>query len=248
MAACFNGCALVFSLESLFLAACSADIESGPTVIQRFEHAGRGLAALILSLPRTTSGPRPTLCILCDDCEKGQMALRAGTFLANRSCKVVAYILSTKHHGEGFRTNLRMFSSAGGRIVRSLADLDDAYDYDLVVDAIADCDVLSDLRPKSAEDLAAGKWATESGLSLLSIDAPLGIDHDTGAPTTSSPLRPNYLVCLGAVRPCAVVAGEATSVVLLDVGVPPALWARVGVPDWEKDVFGLDFVVWLNRG
>lgn len=228
---------------------CSADIESGPTVIQRHEHAGRGLAALILSLPRTTSGPRPTVCLLVDDCEKGQIALRAATFLANRSCKVVAYILSTAHHGEAFRTNLRMFSSAGGRIVRSLADLDDAYDYDLVVDAIADPDVLADLRPKSAEDLAAGKWATESGLSLLSIDAPLGVDHDTGVGTTSSPLRPEYLVCLGAARPCAgVLADGGTRVVLLDVGVPPGLWARVGVQDWEKDVFGLDFVVWLNRG
>lgn len=217
-------------------------------MIQRHEHAGRGLASLILTLPRTTSGPRPTVCLLCDDCEKGQIALRAATFLANRSCKVVAYILSTRDHSEGFRTNLRMFSSAGGRIVRSLADLDDAYDYDLVVDAIADCDVLSDLRLKSAEDLAAGKWATESGLSLLSIDAPLGIDHDTGVATTSSPLRPDYLVCLGAVRPCGLVAGEGTRVVLLDVGVPPGLWARVGVRDWEKDVYGLDFVVWLDRG
>lgn len=187
---------------------------------------------------------------------------------------MVAYILSTSNHGEPFRTNLRMFSSAGGRIVRSLADLDDAYDYDLVVDAVADCDVQGALTVKTAEHLAAGKWATESGLPLLSIDAPLGIDHDTGAyslqarasfatsdanaslsplptaagtPTIGAPIKPNYLVCLGAVRPCAVVADPETAVILLDVGLPPALWARVGVDDWERDTHGLDFVSWLSR-
>lgn len=140
-------------LRQLKEAMSIADIESGPTPVQRYEHAGRGLASLILSIPprptsaaaakQSTNPAKPAICILCDDCEKGQIALRAGTFLANRSCRVVAYILSTANHDEGFRTNLRMFSSAGGRIVRALVDLDTKFD--LVVDAIADCDVQGQL-------------------------------------------------------------------------------------------------------
>lgn len=96
-------------------------IETGPTSIQRTENAARGLAHYILrtlSQPRSTK--RPSVCIVCDDCEKGAVALRSGVHLSNHGATVVAFILTTEDHSQTFKTGLREFSSAGGRILRDL--------------------------------------------------------------------------------------------------------------------------------
>ena len=104
-----------------------SQIETGPTAIQRTENTGRGIAAFVLqTLSRDRRlfplepRKRPSICILCDDCDKGAVALRAGVHLSNHGSQVVAYILTTDDHSEVFRTNLRVFSSAGGRILREL--------------------------------------------------------------------------------------------------------------------------------
>lgn len=46
--------------------------------------------------------------------------MRTGVHLANHGAKVVSYILTTQDHSELFKTNLRVFSSAGGRILRDI--------------------------------------------------------------------------------------------------------------------------------
>lgn len=102
-------------------------IETGPTSIQRTENAARGIASFILKKlsksKSSSSTSRPSICILCDDCEKGTIALRAGVHLSNHNAKIVAFILTTDDHSERFRTNLREFSSAGGRIFRDVEGL-----------------------------------------------------------------------------------------------------------------------------
>ena len=65
-----------------------------------------------------------------------------------------------------------------------------------------------------------------------------------GAPTTSSPLKPAYVACLGALRSgCGIGSAEA---VLVDIGISPTLWSRVGVEEWDAGTFGVDFVVALQ--
>lgn len=62
---------------------------------------------------------RPAVLLICTDCEKSNVALRAGIILANRGCRVVALVEDGKT--EDLKTNLRVLSSSGGRIVRELA-------------------------------------------------------------------------------------------------------------------------------
>ncbi|KAK4705813.1 enhancer of mRNA-decapping protein 3, partial [Phenoliferia sp. Uapishka_3] len=227
-----------------------ADIETGPSAIQRTENAGRGIASFILqTLSRDRQlfpleqRQRPSICVMAGDCQKGAVALRAGAHLSNHGCKVVCYIFSGQQVDGVFRTNLREFSSSGGRTLRDLEDLQ-SIQFDLLIDAIADNDVQATLGEKTTADLAAATFALQTGVPILSIDSALGTDHDTGAPTTSSPLRPTYVACLGAVRSgCAVGLAE---VVLVDIGFSPTLWSRVGVDDWDACTFGADFVVSLQ--
>lgn len=59
--------------------------------------------------------------------------------------------------------------------------IDLSNDYDLLIDAIADNETQTGgLEAKSAADLSAALWASESNIPILSIDAPLGTDHDNG--------------------------------------------------------------------
>ncbi|KAL8283252.1 hypothetical protein RQP46_006030 [Phenoliferia psychrophenolica] len=237
-------------LRQLKEALSIADIETGPSAIQRAENAGRGIAAFILQTLSRDRGlfpldqrRRPSICIMTGDCQKGAVALRAGAHLSNHGCKVVSYLLKTDVQTDAFKTTLREFSSSGGRILRDLEDLQ-GLQFDLLIDAIADNDVQATLGEKTTADLAAATWASQTGVPILSIDSALGTDHDTGAPTTASPLKPAYVACLGAVRSgCGVGSAE---VVLVDIGISPSLWPRVGVEEWDAATFGFDFVVALQ--
>ncbi|KAM0756342.1 YjeF N-terminal domain-like protein [Meredithblackwellia eburnea MCA 4105] len=228
-----------------------ADIETGPNPVQRAENAGRGIAAFILrnltisrKLFPYSQRQRPFICVLAGDCDKGTVALRAGAHLCNHGAKVVTFILKAKadDYEEGFRTNLREFSSAGGRILRDLEDLQQQ-EFDLLIDAIADNDTQSALEHRTPGDLSAASWASTSQIPILSIDAPLGTDHDTGVATSAQPIQPDYLVCRGALRPGAATSGA--EIVLVDMGISPSLWSRVGVDDWDWGTFGAEFVVEL---
>jgi hypothetical protein len=60
----------------------------------------------------------------------------------------------------------------------------------------------------------------------------------TGAPLTPTILQPTYLLSLGALRHISVSLASQTSsprpeLVVLDVGIPPHLWARCGVSGFE---------------
>lgn len=144
--------------------------------------------------------------------------------------------------------------------------------YDLIIDAIADNETQGTLEFKSPEALAAASWAGDSGIPILSIDSPFGVDHDTGQlsfahllaprieligiPPSFSGLsistcfiRPEYIVCRGAVRTgCGAPATQA-EIVLVDVGLFPSVWGRVGAEEWtEYGTFEGEFVVPLRRG
>lgn len=43
---------------------------------------------------------------------------------------------------------------------------------------------------------------------------------------------------------CKVGSAE---IVLVDVGIAPSLWSRVGVDEWDASTFGAEFVVPLSR-
>ena len=123
--------------------------------------------------------------------------------------------------------------------------LDLAPAYDLIIDAMSDNEIKSTLEVRPSSDITAATWANGSAGLVISLDAPFGTDHDTGTSTTSSSIQPDYVLCQGAAR--AGLGAGKEEVVVLDVGISPALWARVGV-DWDAGVFGGEYVVSLQRG
>ncbi|GAA5876953.1 hypothetical protein JCM16303_006349 [Sporobolomyces ruberrimus] len=249
-----------------------ADIETSPSPAQRLEYAAYQLSTFILShlalkfgLFPIPSPPqcRPAVLLICTDCEKSNVALRAGIILANRGCRVVALVEDGKT--EDLKTNLRVLSSSGGRIVRELADLPPTFN--LVIDALTDSEVsaspslsssLSATSPASPAlgaasnsefAIEAARWVNrlEAGVITLSIDVPFGISHDQGIPITPAFLTPTFIFSRALPRPGAVALLSNLEVspqlFVADVGFAPSIWERIGVDDFEVGLWGAEGIV-----
>lgn len=98
--------------------------------------------------------------------------------------------------------------------------------------------------PPSSAVLSAARWANNTGLRILSLSTPYGIDSDTGLvlPGAGEPLDPFYVVALGGVLTGLKGEGKmgGRDSFLLDLGLPEGLWRRVGVQQRE-DVFATGF-------
>ncbi|SCZ89475.1 BZ3500_MvSof-1268-A1-R1_Chr1-1g01204 [Microbotryum saponariae] len=234
-----------------------AEIETGPTSLQRTEAGSRALGQLILSFqPDSNAASTPSsLCILCGSkaIEKSTLALRAGTMLVNRGYRVVAYVASMEGVAEAA---LRGFSAAGGRLGRNVADLPN--DFDLVLDAIADeQDQITEI---PAQDLTILRWTTTRNQApIIAIDTPSGgegrskISFRTSFPkaielTVATPptklgaLVPAYTLHRTALR---TPTSSNTQHVILDEGISPKLLRRLGglVSDEVEGLFGKNLFV-----
>ena len=118
----------ILTLESSSKMIVCLQIETSPSPFQRLELAAYQLTTFILAhlsqkfalfpLPSPPQS-RPSVLLLCTDCEKANVALRCGIQLANRGCRVIALVDDAR--SEELKTNLRVLSSSGGRIVRDVA-------------------------------------------------------------------------------------------------------------------------------
>lgn len=128
------------------------------------QRAAHGLAHAVLDLLGSAYGRRVLLLVGSGD--NGGDALYAGAVLARRGCSVEALLLSERVH-EGGLVALR---SAGGRVVPEVVGRPD-----VVVDGIVGIGGRPGLRAEAAAALAR-----VTGVPLVAVDVPSGVDVDTG--------------------------------------------------------------------
>ncbi|KAG0663507.1 hypothetical protein C6P46_002403 [Rhodotorula mucilaginosa] len=252
-----------------------AEIESSLTSTQRLEASASALLSHILSqrlvaLPTTTvspnSSPRPVVCLLSSDSDRGYIALRAAATLAYRGCRIFVLAqqqsVSSASQGasERFRTAIRVVSSAGARIVREVEDLPPTCA--LVIDALDS--VASDNARESIE------WANSLQKAyVLALDVPSGLDPDSGTAIPSmTPLLPCGILAFGLPRASLLKTEMAcppawhdhqqqqqhqqrATITLADIGFPPTIWDRVGVEVSSGEVaaiWGAELLVEVERG
>jgi hypothetical protein len=120
-------------------------IESGPNLVQRVENGARGIctcffckdlamgwtdrpcvASVIFREAAKSLDPvqgGPSIVILCTPCGKGSYGLRAGAHLVNHGATCVAYLpgpVGEQQLPATFEAHLRLYSAAGGRVLRSI--------------------------------------------------------------------------------------------------------------------------------
>lgn len=135
------------------------------------QRAAHGLAYAVLDLLGSAYGRRVLLLVGAGN--NGGDALYAGAVLARRGCQVEAWLLSENAHPGGIASML----NAGGRVVRStgVQAPPPGGRPDVVVDGIVGIGGRPGLQPGAVAALAQ-----VSGIPIVAVDTPSGVDVDTG--------------------------------------------------------------------
>jgi hydroxyethylthiazole kinase-like uncharacterized protein yjeF len=177
------------------------------------DRAASGLAVAISNFLGGTYGARVVLLIGSGD--NGGDALYAGARLARRGALVTAVLLAPKVHAAG----LEALHAAGGRV----GSTDEIARADVVVDGIVGIGGRPGLRPDA---LAAVRLAEQHDVPIIAVDAPSGVEVDTGE-TPEPHVHATLTITFGTHKPCHFVDPAATAcgpVHLIDIGLelPPA--------------------------
>lgn len=199
--------------------------EYGIGLLQMMENAGRHLAeqAARLLAPKALQDCR--VLAMCGGGNNGGGGMVAARHLHNRGARVVAALLSAQEKLKAVPAQQwRTLQAIGLELLRS-PNFDGM---DLIIDALIGYGLQGDPRSDAARWIDA---ANQSGSPILTLDAPSGLDTNTGeagrpcihATATLTLALPKTGLLAEAARP---YVGE---LYLADISVPPALYRRIGV-------------------
>jgi NAD(P)H-hydrate epimerase len=174
----------------------------GIDLLQMMEHAGSSLAELVRHV-----APEGEVVVLAGGGNNGGGGLCAARHLIDRG-RDVTVVLASERPGEAARHQLHTLREMG------LQPADDPPDAGAVVDALVGYGLDGPLRGRAGE---LAEWS--AGRTVISLDLPSGLGHPgVVAPTATLTLAlPKQR--LREVRPLFVA----------DLGLPDALWERIGV-------------------
>ena len=138
-----------------------------------------------------------------------------------------------------FEFNLRLFSAAGGKVVRQITDLPSAPH--IIIDALSDNDPEPKVKRKTyAIEGEAALFANNLAAPTLSIDVPSGVDPDTGAQVGSWSIKPAVTIAMGVLKTAHKLARHAGALYVADLGFPQAAYERVQAG--SKPFFGQTYI------
>ncbi len=211
--------------------------ETGPSLLQMMEHAGRGLAELVLR----TLGPRAAsarVVVLTGTGGNGGGGICAGRHLAARVGEVVLSVVDDGRLSEAAAVQLETFRHAAGREARRPGAT--RGEPDVVVDAILGYSLTGAPHGRARELI---EWAGGVGSPVVSLDLPSGVEADTGA-ALGAAIRPDATLTL-ALPKAGLVHADTGDLWLADLGIPPGAYRRAGLA--HRWPFGTGFMVHLNR-
>jgi hydroxyethylthiazole kinase-like uncharacterized protein yjeF len=175
--------------------------------------AAFGLACQARRMLGRVAGSRVVLLVGTGD--NGGDALWAGVELRRRGAGVTAVLLVPDRAHPAGRTALRR---AGGRIVGVDGGPAALAGADLVLDGVVGISGRGGLRPDAAALVAAA-----SGVPILAVDLPSGVDTDTGA-VEGAAVTADETCTFGARKPVHVLAAPRCGPVrVVDIGLGPLL-------------------------
>ena len=199
------------------------------------ESAGRAVVANLESLFSDLASR--SVAIICGKGSNGGDALVVARLLHDLDIDVSVFLIGQVADVAGdARANLEAFGRLGGTVV----EIDNEQAWDLHVSEVSTCDLVVDgLFGTGLRGPLRGMLETViadingSGLPILSIDLPSGLDantHDIIGPA----IRATLTVGLAAPKiPLVLPPGEALAgdLVIADIGIPNSVIARVEGPD-----------------
>ncbi len=210
--------------------------ETGPNLLQMMENAGRSLASVCIEM-LGADWPGARIVVMAGTGGNGGGGIAAGRHLANRGVRTDVVITDADRLGEVPRLQLELLRHAGGRVA---ADPRNVADADLVVDAVIGYGLSSAPHGRAAELI---DFVGRAAAPVVALDVPSGVDSTTGE-------RPGLAVTATVTMTLALPktglhAAETGRLLLADIGIPAAVYDRVGVA-LEGPVFDRRWVVPLH--
>jgi NAD(P)H-hydrate epimerase len=195
--------------------------ETGPNLFQMMENAGRNLAEM--TLERLGANWRQAkIVVLAGPGGNGGGGIVAARHLANHGARVELCLAAPDKLGEIPAWQYRVFRSTDGKEVSS-RELDKE-DVLIILDALIGYGLQSAPRGVFADLIA---WANSSGVPILSLDVPSGMDSTTGE-TPGEFIESVWTMTL-ALPKTGLASRKVGQVVLADIGVPQETYRRIGL-------------------
>ena len=195
--------------------------ETGPNLFQMIENAGRNLALVSIELLEPRWDKTSYLVLAGKNCNGGG-GICAARHLANHGCRVSLCLADAEHLGEVPTYQYKVFCSSSGKEI-TIAELDRERP-DIILDAIIGYGL------RSAPEGSAARlidWANASGVSILALDIPSGLDATTGdAPGVY--IRPRWTMTL-ALPKTGLLPNETRELFLADIGIPQETYRRMQI-------------------
>jgi NAD(P)H-hydrate epimerase len=211
--------------------------ETGPGLLQMMENAGRSLA--LEALDRLGADWRTARVLaLAGTGGNGGGGICAARHLINRGVQVKVCRSAAERASGVTAFQWKIYLQAGGHEVAP-ADLSRERPA-LIIDAVLGYNLQGIPRPDAALLI---RWAAESGIPVLALDLPSGVDATTGE-TPGDRVRATWTMTLAL--PKTGLRAEVTGpLVLADLGIPAAVYHRLGIP--YTPPFGRRFRVPLRQ-
>lgn len=212
--------------------------ETGPTLLQMMEHAGRSLASLAMEL-LGTDWHKARVTVLAGGGGNGGGGVCAARHLANRGMRVTLCLSEPGRLGPVPTCQRTIFQSTSGREVEAANVRDEPAD--LILDALIGYSLRSAPRGPVVELI---RWANESRVPILSLDVPSGVGATTGQ-TPGEFVKPRWTMTL-ALPKTGLLPERTGELFLADIGIPEGTYRRLGL-DYVAP-FGNRFWVPLRCG
>ncbi len=210
--------------------------ETGPNLFQMMENAGRSLALEAISRLGRDWRTSPIV-VLAGTGGNGGGGICAARHLANRGADIILCIAESDRLSDIAAFQRKVYAAAGGQEIAPsrLKNLGAA----LVIDALLGYSLKGAPRPPVA---ALIRWADASGIPILSLDVPSGVDATTGE-TPGEHVRATWTLTL-ALPKTGLRPEHSGEVILADLGIPSGVFQRIGIP--YRSPFGAQFHVPLR--
>lgn len=195
--------------------------ETGPNLYQMMENAGRNLALAAIGMLGDNWREARVL-VLAGSGGNGGGGICAARHLANRDVDVGVCLAAPDRLGEVPSFQLKVFRNTAGTVVESGRDAFDGVV--LILDALIGYSLRGAPGGITADLIG---WANESGVPILSLDVPSGVEATTGEVPGAAILPTNTLTL--ALPKTGLDSAMAGNVILADIGIPGEVYRRIGL-------------------
>lgn len=212
--------------------------ETGPSLLQMMENAGRNIALLAMEL-MASHWRTARVVVLAGSGGNGGGGICSARHLSNHGVSASLCLAAPDSLSEAATVQRKIFRFTNGNEVKpsELVNLEP----DLIIDALIGYGLRAGPHGTTADLMA---WANKTNTPIFSLDVPSGIDATTGdAPGIF--IRPTWTMTL-ALPKTGLVPENAGQLFLADIGIPSAVIRRL-IPSYVSP-YGKRFWVGLKYG